>query len=74
MTHAIAYSKKMIQVILKEYDKELVYDEWLRVNIYPRFKCFMTNPISAWQRPSESNLGGGADYMQIYGVSRNYMK
>lgn len=75
MTHAMAYSKKMIQVILREYDKELVFDDWLRINIYPRFKCFMTNPISAWQRPSRSDLQCiESDYLKIYGVSRNYMK
>lgn len=66
MSHAIGYSNKMIKWIVENYDQELVYDEWLRLNVYPRFECYMTYPVVAWQRESYSDLMlKDVDYSQI---------
>jgi len=66
MSHAIGYSNKIIRWIIANYDQDLVYDEWLRIVVYPRFECYMTYPIVAWQRQSYSDLiQGQANYSQI---------
>lgn len=75
MTHAVAYSNRMIKYILANYDKKLVYDEWLRVNIYEKFNCYMANPIVCWQRPSFSDLtNGNADYNESLRITKQRMK
>ena len=76
MTHAMAYSNKMIKHIVENFKPETdpIYDEWLRLEVYPKFNCFMTNPISAWQIPSYSGINKTeVNYMEHYRLSRSKM-
>ena len=76
MTHAIAYSNGLIKKILKSFnpEKDVIYDEWLRQKIYPNHKCYMTNPISAWQVPSYSEINKTeVNYMEHLRLSRKNM-
>lgn len=66
MTHSIAYSNRLIKWIVENYDQQLIYDEWLRINVYKQFECYMTFPIVAWQKPSYSDIWSNeADYLAI---------
>lgn len=65
-THAIAYSRKMMQWIVDnfpfykdEYEREglTIFDEWLRINVlHGDFKSFVINPQISYQRRSFSDL------------------
>lgn len=77
MTHAMGYSKKMIKVILEKFnpDKDVIFDEWLRLNIYKDYQCFMTYPISAWQLPSYSHISEReVDYMVLLPTAKSMIK
>jgi GR25 family glycosyltransferase involved in LPS biosynthesis len=75
-THAVAYSKKMAEWIVEnfqyhrdEYEREglIIYDEWLRVNVQEQFKCFIVAPMVAWQRPDYSDIwNNDADYTRCF--------
>ncbi len=76
MTHAIGYKKGLIKEIIKNFNPETdpINDEWLRLNIYPKYNCFMTNPISAWQIPCYSEINKAeVNYMEHLRLSRKYM-
>jgi hypothetical protein len=55
--HAIVYSKKFINFVIKNYRFETcgVYDDWLR-RIAPKRKFYMTYPMVSWQRASYSDF------------------
>jgi len=57
-THAVAYSRKCIDWIVKNWNfsEFPIYDEWLRVNVLPYKKCFIVNPMVADQRPGFSDI------------------
>ena len=75
MTHSIGYSNRLINWIIENYNQDLVYDEWLRLEVYPKFKCYMTNPIAAWQRLSYSDLNNDeANYIGILASNQIRMK
>jgi len=75
MTHSVAYSNKLIKWIVANYRQDLIYDEWLRINVYKQFECFMTYPIVAWQNPSYSDIWSKeADYLAILNKTYKYIK
>jgi hypothetical protein len=57
-SHAVAYSDKMRRYIVDHFnpDEFPVYDEWMRVNVQEKFKCFVIKPMIAWQAPGWSDL------------------
>lgn len=61
-THAIAYSRKMVEIIVKNYPVETfaMYDDWLS-NQLADHNCFIVNPPVAWQRKGISDLWGGVE-------------
>lgn len=64
-THAVGYSRKMMEWILENFNPNEfpIYDEWLRINVQEQFKCFLMAPMIAWQRPSFSDIWQNqADY------------
>jgi GR25 family glycosyltransferase involved in LPS biosynthesis len=75
-THAIGYTRALAEWIVEnfpywkeEYEKEglIIYDEWLRVNVLPKFMCFVVNPQVAVQRKSFSDLWQcEADYSSCF--------
>lgn len=76
-THAMGYSKKMVEWILENFnpEKDIVYDEWLRINVLPFFNCYIVYPMVAFQRPSYSDLMGMfADYTEIFETSKSMFK
>ena len=57
-THAVAYSQKLMKWIVLNFDPNggVIYDEWLRINVLPKFECFIIYPMVSYQRPSFSDL------------------
>lgn len=63
-THAVAYSRKMVEFILSNYPVETfaMYDDWLSNHLADR-QAFIINPPVAHQKPGFSDLWGThADY------------
>lgn len=59
-SHAIAYSKKMIEFIVMNYpvlDFQM-YDAWLNDHVLKNKQCFIVSPTIAWQRSGYSDLWG----------------
>lgn len=66
-THAVLYSKKFRDWCLENWSGELIFDEWMRINALPVRKCFVLNPMIAFQRPSNSDIVNGyADYSEAW--------
>jgi len=57
-THSVVYSRRVAQHIIDTWDYKvpMIYDEWLRVNIYKEFPCFVIAPQITYQRPSFSDI------------------
>lgn len=74
-THATLMSKAYREWCLENWDGELVFDEWVRVNALPVRKCFVLRPMIAFQRPSHSNITGGmADYTWAWDQAKSRLK
>lgn len=77
-THAVAYSRKMVDIILQNYPVHSfeMYDNWLNSEILPHYKCFLVNPMVCWQRPGKSDLWGGiqTDYTGAFEWGNKFMK
>lgn len=62
MTHAILYSTKGAKYIIDNFRRDEisaenpVYDEWLRINLMPRWNTFLLTPMSCYQRPGYSDV------------------
>ena len=69
-TQAMVYNKKLMKWILDNFDPlcGTIYDEWLRVNVLPKFECYVAHPLIAWQRPSFSDIRNG--YVDYVGMMR----
>lgn len=66
-THAVLFSKEFRSWCLENWDGELVFDEWVRLYALPVRKCFVLNPMVAFQRPSQSDIiNGYADYSSAW--------
>lgn len=68
-THAIAYKKKVIDWMLKEFRFEdgIIFDEWIRVNVLPKFNCYVIYPMAAIQRASFSDIRNRfVDYTEFF--------
>ena len=71
-THAIIMTKKFRNWCLEYWDKELVFDDFLRVTAQPLKKCYIIYPMVAVQRASYSNIiNGYADYDVAFKVAQN---
>jgi len=57
-TQAMGYSEKMINWLAENFDpmNGIIYDEWLRINVLPLFKCYIVKPMIVYQRPSFSDI------------------
>jgi hypothetical protein len=57
-THAILYSAEAVEKILSQYDyeKDGIYDDWLRRVFCRNNSCYMVTPMIAFQRDGYSNL------------------
>ena len=66
-THAVLFSKQFRDWCLENWDGQLVFDEWVRLYALPFRKCFVLNPMIAFQRPSNSDITNGyADYSEAW--------
>ncbi|MGA9651876.1 hypothetical protein [Pedobacter sp.] len=73
-THAVFFSKAFRSWCLENWDGELVFDEWVRVNALPVRKCYVLRPMIAFQRPSKSDITGGyADYTNTWWWAKKYL-
>ncbi len=74
-THATLFSKKFRSWCLENWDGELVFDEWVRVNALSVRKCFVLRPMIAFQRPSHSDITGDyADYTGAWRWAKKYLQ
>lgn len=57
-THAILYSNKAAKFVLDNFNEEgfPVLDEWLRVELMPKGRVFMMNPMICYQRTVWSDI------------------
>jgi len=70
-THATLFSREFRSWCLENWNGELVFDEWVRVNALPIRKCFVLNPMVAFQRPSQSDIiNGYADYTSAWDTAK----
>lgn len=68
-SHSNAYSRKLILWILENFNPTEfpIYDEWVRVNVLPNFKCFVIAPQITYQRPGFSNIWNNeGDYTSLF--------
>lgn len=75
-THAIAYTRRIVELIVSRYQPQTfeMYDQWLNANILPHYKCFLVNPMVAFQRPGKSDLWNcHADYTGAFEASNKIM-
>lgn len=83
-THAIIWNIDGARKFLKEfkyytdeYEKEglVIFDEWLRVNMYPTEPSFVMRPMVAYQRPDTSDIWGGqhSDYTSCFHEGNKYL-
>lgn len=71
-THATLMSKAYRDWCLENWDGELVFDEWVRVNALPVRKCFVLRPMIAFQRPSMSDIEKKhADYTAAWQTAKS---
>lgn len=74
-THAVLLSREFRGWCLHNWDGQLVFDEWVRVNALPVRNCYVLNPMIAFQRPSNSDIiGGFADYTEAWQSAKNRLK
>lgn len=76
-SHAIAYSKKMIEWIVYNYNpfSWQMYDAWLNDKVLKEKKCFIVAPTVAWQRQGYSELWGReTDYTGAFEAADKKLK
>lgn len=76
-THAIAYRKPLVDWMLKEFRFEdgIVFDEWIRLKVLPKFNCYMINPMACIQRASFSDIRNRyVDYTKFWDKSNAYIQ
>lgn len=74
-THATLLSKVFRDWCLIHWNREVVFDEWVRKNALPVRQCFVLYPMIAFQRPSQSDIiNQYADYTQAWQNAKNRLK
>lgn len=70
-THAVLYSRHFRDWILDNWNGELVFDEWIRVNALPTRNCFIHSPMIAFQRSGMSDINNREeDYSSAFELSQ----
>lgn len=75
-SHAIGYSRKMAETIANFYPvgDYHIFDNWLNEFVLPKYKCYLVNPMVAFQRPGFSDLWGNAtDYTGAFEWGDRFM-
>lgn len=82
-THAIVWSRDGAKFVIDhfpfwkdEYAVEglMIFDEWLRVNMYIGGKSFVSRPMVAYQRPDFSDLNQApSDYTSCFELGNKYL-
>lgn len=66
-THAVVLTKKFRKWCLERWDREMIFDEFLRVTAQPLNKCYVVFPMVAIQRPSYSDIRNDhMDYTETF--------
>lgn len=76
-THAIAYSRRIVDIILRHYPVGSfeMFDNWLNTDILSHYNCFLVNPMVCWQRPGRSDLWNtNADYTGAFEWGNKFMQ
>lgn len=84
MTHAIIWNVEMIKQVIEqfpyhtdEYEREglVIFDEWLRVNAFPNYPCFVMNPMIAFQVPDKSDIWNTeGDYTACFNAGNEMLR
>jgi len=75
-SHAIAYTREMVEVIVRDYPAETfeMYDNWLSEKMLPLYDAYLVNPMVAYQRPGRSDLWGcQTDYTGAFEWGNKFM-
>jgi hypothetical protein len=75
-THAVGYTRGMAQYIVDNYEYQggQLYDTWLDINILPKFDCYISVPMLAYQKPVRSDLWETVvDYTDTWKASDDYL-
>lgn len=74
-THAVLLSKSFRDWCLFNWNRNIVFDEWVRVYALPIRTCYLLNPMIAFQRPSQSDIiNGFADYTEAWEIAKSRLK
>lgn len=82
-THSIFWNSKYAAQIIDtfpfhddQYEREglMIFDEWLRVNIYNQHPCFVMRPMVCFQRPDYSDIwNNSGDYTYCFTQGNKYL-
>lgn len=76
-TQMVAYDKRLVNWIADNFDPlcGVIYDEWLRLNVLPKFNCYIIKPFIAYQRPDFSDIRNRyTDYTQGFKESEQKLQ
>jgi hypothetical protein len=76
-THAVGYTREMAQYIVDNYEYKggQLFDTWLDINVLPKFDCYISSPMLAYQKPVRSDLWERVvDYTDTFNASDEYLK
>lgn len=76
-TQAVGYSPKMLRWLADNFDPDcgVIYDEWMRLNVLPKFNCFIVYPMVCYQRPCFSDIRGRyVDYTRMMEEGEKYFQ
>lgn len=68
-THAVCYTKPIVKYILDHHpgESERMTDDWQGKEVLSKYKCFVSKPMLAYQRPRLSRIWGNhVDYTEIF--------
>lgn len=76
-TQAVGYSLNMLKWLSENFDPDcgVIYDEWLRLNVLPKFKCYIVYPMVCYQRPCFSDIRNRyVDYTRMMEEGEKYFQ
>lgn len=80
-SHATLYSAECVQYILDNFNPNIldadnmIFDEWLRLNVLPMDRSYVMKPMIAYQRTRQSAIWGhNAEYKHYHTTGNEYLK
>lgn len=80
-SHATLYSAECVKFILDNFnpnvldENNMIFDEWLRVNVLSQGRSYVMNPMICYQRPRRSAIWNcDSDYTGCHKQGNEYLK